>query len=73
MLLRDELVRIQNKYGRLPGNQLGKMMRYPAVYGLDTLSVAVHLQVHTLKKKPETTLSEMEADFLEIFGQSYNF
>ena len=73
MLLRDELVRLQNRYGKLPGNRLDSMLRYPAVYGLDTLSINIYTEVLKLREKPEVELSAMEAAFLESFGQSYNF
>ena len=70
--IRDELARIQNKYGKLPGTRLTKMLQYPAIYGLDTLSINIHTEVLQLLKKPEIELSEMEAAFLESFGQGYN-
>ena len=71
--IRDELVRIQNKYGKLPGTRLVKMLQYPFVYGLDTFSTSIHTEVLRLIKKPEIELSEMEAAFLESFGQGYNY
>lgn len=71
--IRDELVHIQNQYGKLPGDRLTKLLRYPGIYGLDALSANVRLQVNILRARPEIQLSEMEVAFLESFGQSYNY
>lgn len=70
--LRDDL-RILHKYHRkLPGNNLGNMIQYPTIYGLDTLSAEIHTQVLRLQNIREELLSSMEVDFLETFRQ-YTF
>lgn len=70
--LRNDLRALHRYHRKLPGNHLGNMIQYPALYSLDTLSAEVHTQVLRLQDIREELLSSMEADFLETF-QQYNY
>lgn len=70
--IRDDLRALHKYHRKLPGNHLGNMIQYPAIYGLDTLSAEIRAQVLRLQDIREELLSSMEANFLETFRQ-YTF
>ena len=71
--IRDDLRALHKYHRKLPGNYLGNMIQYPAMYSLDTLSAEIHAQVLRLQDIREELLSSMEADFLETFQSQYNY
>lgn len=71
--IRDDLRALHKYHRKLPGNHLGNMIQYPAIYGLSTLSAEVHVQILRLQDIREELLSSMEADFLETFQSQYNY
>ena len=67
--VRDDLRKLRAVYGQLPGEALSRMLKYPNVYGMDSLAAEIHNQVSILRLVQEKYLNSMEISFLETFPQ----